>query len=750
MKKLLIFLVLFVLNKIEVSGQFINLDSGLVGKYCLDGDAIDLSPNKNHGTLYSAQAVMDRFGSPSSAIELSGNNSYVQLDKKNLFNNTFTYAFWYYVQTNPASGSARIMFGAGGTDCDQTVTISNAYFGIYTGIGFGGYFNPTSTPYGLSTGTLPPIQQWNHIVTIKSSDSIKMFINGVLVDKKYAPQTPCYAGNDQGAKMGGRSGHNQFFAGRMDDLWIFNRALSDAEAIDLYKISNQFTFDIIPSAATLCVGDSVLLTPDAEGEKYIWSTGDTTKSIYIKEPGNYWLDIQRQCAAKRRQITINHKAYIKLGGLVMKCDDVKTPITIEVKDRIGTQVIWNTGDTGNTIGVLQPRFYSATAIFDGCSYTDSVELVEIITDQPKLGSDTFICANQSLILGSGNTSDTILWSTGATSPSITILDTGIYWVKFKNVVCEKYDSIHIGSAIAPLANLISDTFLCEGSSLQLSFQVNDAYNYRWDDGVTSDNRAFDKTGKYNMTYDYNGCSYNHEVIIQAVVPPINLLGYGDDTSTCFNQALTYDFGANPETYVWNNSLNSKTFSTTQPGMVYLQIIKQGCIFKDSILLNMTQPLENFPSLDTSICEGDSIFVNYSSADNLATYLWNDGISDAFRFLKSDGDWLLEIKSICETKTIKNKIKQTDCQGIYIPDAFSPNGDGMNDSFFVFINEPKTFNLLIYDRWGALIFSSSDYQVGWDGKYNGKLLPSGIYIYKFSALTFGNKKINRNGTISIIK
>ena len=71
------------------------------------------------------------------------------------------------------------------------------------------------------------------------------------------------------------------------------------------------------------------------------------------------------------------------------------------------------------------------------------------------------------------------------------------------------------------------------------------------------------------------------------------------------------------------------------------------------------------------------------------------------------------------------------ENIYIPNAFSPDGDGLNDEFKVIGNSDNisTFHMYIYDRWGTLVFESSDISAGWDGKYKGNPSPTGAYVYK---------------------
>ena len=87
----------------------------------------------------------------------------------------------------------------------------------------------------------------------------------------------------------------------------------------------------------------------------------------------------------------------------------------------------------------------------------------------------------------------------------------------------------------------------------------------------------------------------------------------------------------------------------------------------------------------------------------------------------------------------------------VPSAFSPNNDGVNDIIFVKgwgLKELLSFK--IYNRFGELIFESNDFEIGWDGTYNGKTQNVETYVYTVEALSFGGKVLTKKGNINLIK
>lgn len=107
-----------------------------------------------------------------------------------------------------------------------------------------------------------------------------------------------------------------------------------------------------------------------------------------------------------------------------------------------------------------------------------------------------------------------------------------------------------------------------------------------------------------------------------------------------------------------------------------------------------------------------------------------------------------IQSVSNTITVIERSKY------YIPNAFTPNGDGLNDTFGIIGKGITNYHLQIYNRWGNLIFESTDTQVQWDGSYLDELVPEGTYVYKITgrgerAGGVGEEVINASGTVTLV-
>jgi gliding motility-associated-like protein len=100
-------------------------------------------------------------------------------------------------------------------------------------------------------------------------------------------------------------------------------------------------------------------------------------------------------------------------------------------------------------------------------------------------------------------------------------------------------------------------------------------------------------------------------------------------------------------------------------------------------------------------------------------------------------------------SISNTTELSPSLSLYIPNSFTPNGDGLNDTFGVYGESVRNYRMEVYNRWGEIIFSSTEVTSQWDGTYRGRHVPQGAYVYKVSALGLNGNEMARNGTVNII-
>ncbi|HWZ15053.1 MAG TPA: gliding motility-associated C-terminal domain-containing protein [Mucilaginibacter sp.] len=169
---------------------------------------------------------------------------------------------------------------------------------------------------------------------------------------------------------------------------------------------------------------------------------------------------------------------------------------------------------------------------------------------------------------------------------------------------------------------------------------------------------------------------------------------------------------------------------------------------DSIITNLNLTLESMPDLGPGrvLCTGDSIILNPGV---FTGYVWQDGSTAPTYNVKAGGTYWVTVTNdngCPATDTVK--IKETYCSNIKPPNTFTPNGDGINDTWN--IKDLKSFTqctVFIYTRWGQLVYQSVGYARPWDGRFNGKALPFGAYYY---VINLKNNIPPLTGSVTIIR
>jgi gliding motility-associated-like protein len=156
-----------------------------------------------------------------------------------------------------------------------------------------------------------------------------------------------------------------------------------------------------------------------------------------------------------------------------------------------------------------------------------------------------------------------------------------------------------------------------------------------------------------------------------------------------------------------------------------------------------------------------LFTNTSSGQNLSNFSWHFNNNSGFTSSSEHTSYLFENEGIypiamvvsnangCSDTLIKTITVEPNFN-IYVPNAFTPNGDNLNDVFMPVGSGIKTYSLLIFDRWGGKLFESATILVGWDGTYKGEAVKMDIYNWKISATNAKGEKKEMAGRVSLLR
>jgi uncharacterized repeat protein (TIGR01451 family) len=355
---------------------------------------------------------------------------------------------------------------------------------------------------------------------------------------------------------------------------------------------------------TFCDGASVTLTASA-ATSYLWSSGETTASIVVTEPGSYTVQtFNGSCSATSAPtvVTVDTPVPVAIAGPSSACDSA----VLDAGPNF-VSYLWSTQETTPTINVTTSGTYSVTVTdANGCTSTDSHAISINNTLQPAITGPSAACAPQTVTLDAGAGFTSYLWSTNETTRTIEVSATGTYSVTVTGAGgCSGSDShdVTIATAATPTITASGPTTFCTGESVTLT--ASNGASYLWSTGANTASIHVTASGNYSVTVtDANGCVATSAVTAVVVNPPpvVNITIAG---GVCPSDPLTFDAGAGFVSYHWSTGATTRTISTGNPGTYTVTVTDaNGCTASDSAVHPGATPGVP-PHLNTpnSVCAG---------------------------------------------------------------------------------------------------------------------------------------------------
>jgi gliding motility-associated-like protein len=499
---------------------------------------------------------------------------------------------------------------------------------------------------------------------------------------------------------------------------------------------------------TLCAGDSVQLTANVLHGNYLWNTGATDAMVTVKTSGQYWVKASNTgCTVSDTiEVAFNPIPFFNLGNDTLICENNKLPLNTGISN---ASYLWQDGSHNNQLTATTAGQYWAQVTQQGCSYRDTLLLTTKPIPPVFIGNDTTICNDASLLLQAGNSMITSYqWNDNSSADTYPVIAQGTYWVLATGLNgCTNADTINVYKRPLPAFTLGNDTTLCERQQLAYNFNLA-AATYTWNTGNTQAQQVIDQPGTYWLEINQQGCHRRDSVSI--LYKPIPLVSLGNDTTLC--EGVSYQLNAstsNNVTYTWSNNSTGPSYEVSTSGKYWVRVLLNGCANADTV--NITYKLKPVFDLgnDTSICIGQ-IFPLKPHVDGSATYKWQNGSTGSIFNVAEAGTYEVTVTNECGSRSDKIAIKQGLCL-LLMPNAFSPNHDGVNDVFRV--KHPwyiKEFHMVIFNRWGQKVFECYDPNKGWDGTFNGIDQPSGAYVWVISLTDKDAQKDSSRGIIILAR
>ena len=224
---------------------------------------------------------------------------------------------------------------------------------------------------------------------------------------------------------------------------------------------------------------------------------------------------------------------------------------------------------------------------------------------------------------------------------------------------------------------------------------------------------------------------------------------GPDTTICEGTSLTLSAYNNNATYLWQDGSTGTNYEVTGEGIYSVVASIGSCRAGDTIAVNLSPKPSFTLGEDQFICTGQE--VQLAPLMNVpVSYLWQDGNTGPSYTVTKAGTYALTATGTCGSYTDSVTITMGTCN-LYMPNAFTPNGDGLNDLFRVkYVFPIKSFVLRIYDRFGEKVFESGDIHKGWDGTFKGEPALAGAYVWTITLVSAEGKPETGKGVVTLVR
>jgi gliding motility-associated-like protein len=476
---------------------------------------------------------------------------------------------------------------------------------------------------------------------------------------------------------------------------------SDNNHVSVIKLNSSGQFDYCPNSNPLVpiVPASLVFSP------FTWSNISTYN----------FLPPSIAPASSAFTFTIDSLCYAPVCHIRLTAPDTicqnndTTTVRASRTGDCGTSILWSVpsgaysqpiDDSTIRVHFSADGSYSILAAgTDPCSPSqDSLQLVTQYSPASiNLGPDTVLCNGGDLLLNAGSGFVTYQWQDFSANPTYQATHTGQYYVSATNLCHQTFtDTISVAIRTADSFSVYpADTSFCKQGPVSFTAQGGDTYNWSPatglnNTGISDPTALIDSSIDYQLLVTDTLCHRSHQFTVSITIdpPPILSLSKSNDLDCSVGSAQLQVTGG--VSYIWSpvSSLNNDTIGN---------------------------PVASPTATTTYYIQGSNA-IGCSTTDSITVYFTKEGEAN-----------------------------------FYLPNAFTPNNDGHNDVFRIIVRgSVQLGRFSVFDRWGQIVFSTTNISQGWDGTYRGSVLPAGTYVWEVSASTPCTGPMFQKGVIMLIR
>ncbi len=527
---------------------------------------------------------------------------------------------------------------------------------------------------------------------------------------------------------------NDAFASAFDQISQARVNVSEIGAVEVLALS----VTLLPADTTLCFGETLLLDVTSDNSTYEWNDASTDPTLLIDSEGTYSVTItQNDCDyTDEIMVDFNPLESVDLGPDQNICPDGLIQLDATYP---GATYEWQDGLTTATYDALDAGVYSVVVTLDDCSASGSVEIFPVDVVNLDLGPDQSICEGESVDLSTDVVADSYEWNTAEVTPFITVFDAGMYTLDIVVDGCSYSTSVVVDVSDNPTPNLGSDLELCDGETAVLDVS-SEAGTYEWQDGSSDATFTVNQSGNYSVTVTLGTCIGSDE--LEVIYHPIPVFNLGPDVTVCYSSGFQLEVVTEVAdvNILWNTGQSSAIITPPSSGFYQATVGANGCSYSDEVNVEIIEELFFDLGPDKIACKGSTVLLNTDAQDFPfpLSYTWSEGESESVIHVTETGTYEVTVESQCDviTDEIRVVFDQCGCE-IYVPNAFTPDEDGVNEYFMSeSACEFNYFLIQVYNRNGEVIFQSDDPTHAWDGSSrNGDYyVPNGVYAWRLEYIS----------------
>lgn len=491
-----------------------------------------------------------------------------------------------------------------------------------------------------------------------------------------------------------------------------------------FHVFDTFVNLDLGSDTIICGNDSILLDPKIQADTYRWQDGSNNPTYWVDSPGLYIVEASVNGCAGQDTIVVHYHIpdSLGIGSDTTLCEGMSLELDAS---HLSSDLIWFDNSTGSSVHVMDSGEYWVIASTGSCLDTFTIQVHFLETDLPALGRDTTVCTDSTFFIHANLSGLSFKWSDGTIGNSLEVASTGIYWAESNNVSCILRDSIHVTILPLPSFTLGPDTLICPDETLDL-FGPEHADLYFWNDGSTGSTRSITSSGTYWLNVQQEGCAFADSIHVD-FVEQIHIVPDLDTLLLCREDTVELQTNVVEQVVSWNETNQSPSIQVSEGGLNSLHAVINGCSMQDSILVQIIEKPTVDLGRDTIDCLDAPLELHVHCAD--CEILWHDGSTGPTQIVSEQGLYFVNVMNACFVLRDSLRVLYPHCEcSVFVPNSFSPNGDGINDLFFFETICPlSNFKLEIYDRWGNRLYTAVEKEQ-WTGKIDDQPLASDVYVY----------------------